>query len=154
MSNETEKDAAVPKSWKPINTALNLYDFTERHEAREFCIDCFWMALNRCCDFRCCFLAISEKRENLRAESDTRTPTPQSLQHPVCLPWGVSENRLHVFSAGFRQSRRLHSNPQAIDTKVVVSFQYDFFCEKIFQLSVKRETYQSHFPLNRRLKAP
>ena len=53
------------------------------HEAREFCIDCFWMALNRCCDFRCCFLAISEKRENLRAESDTRAfPTPQSFATP------------------------------------------------------------------------
>ena len=39
------------------------------------------------------------------------------------------------------------ANPQVIDTKVVVGFQYDFFCEKIFQLSVKRGTYQAHFPL-------
>ena len=77
-TNRSEKDAAVLKSWKPVNTALNLYDFTACHEAREFRIDCFWMSLNRCCDFRCCFLAIGEKGKNLLPESDTR-----AFPHPA-----------------------------------------------------------------------
>ena len=68
----------VLRRWKSINTPSNLYNVTDLHKGREFCIYCFWVSLNRLREFGCLFLAIGEQCENLLAVSN-----PSTARKPV-----------------------------------------------------------------------